>query len=1417
MWGSKADRAALEELINQAKHLMTRHPAIQSYAGGAIRGRTFFLVWSFLVASLGLHQPVLTHGAASAVSIPGAIVVIIQPPEALSDGAGWTVDGGTPQGSGASVTNLAAGTHTVQFSDLPAWQEPDMTQVLVIGGKQATVTATYRPLPRYYFRAVPEQRVRAGKRLEFLVHTDDPGDPQNPGPGATLQMTATPPPAGPLAFDAGSGRMSYTPAVTDRLPFTVRLSTAQGLDSFFEITPLNPLALEDAIIEYDRPLPDAESRDYIQISEVANGAELFNDATNQTFTVSISGQTLVFAGDHPANLHRQFNGRLNVHALRLYADKVIIRSPLVLPQAQVTIHARELRFEGDGRIETTPRPRVQRPPGAVWEDDLFFGNNGDPGHPGGGVDVFVERFFSDATTATRFVLRGGDGGPAGEGRDGRSELTVAFLSADWNKLMARAGNPVCGTTDGSSVMLYFEDRLNGQVQDICGSRVTARGENAVPSGNPGRGGDGGRLHSTLNLSAFAQMGGGAAGARGGDHVGGGLSARRFLYRVSNTIINRFGDETTSNSDTTAPKAAGQNGAALFGSPGAAGAAQLVANPGAWLHSFAVRSIVQFARDAYLNGRIAETRQLLGEYQELLRAHQRVVAPDEELSDEEFSEKVNLDQLLAEVENLVHRIDSNLDYFANPAGWVPMLSFEANFLAFQNEVDQSVPILYLAYWLNYAATNLQASLAATEQAKDSLEVERARMEASFNEAQSVIPGLKLQAQSITFQIGTLRGQIAAKLADLERRARENVEERHKLPFWKKSLGVLSVVADLIPVGQPTVGRIGAGLGLLAQVDPDKPLESAEKLAPQAFGVMTNKNITVCFGTNGPPNTSTNISGTNTNSTSGTNTVKKARQDRVKQLTECSKFLGAELKELAGVFKEAQVDNKELAAELEKLKASDTELQALTLQVEALNVTKERFAQELAAALQIIGSFSSGLAENIVSTHELEDRIAAGLNALDHGALLHIKEMERRARDRLLQYQYYLAKAFQYRQLRPFTGNLQLTRLLTRFQQLVEASSSHLLSQAEFANLKGIFVDELRDIVAQSLDNVNAPSRSFPKSYRLNADQLRRLNEQGRLVLNLKQLGLIDTGDENVRIADLRTRTLGVTPTGPIGSLALLRVNFEHLGVSRLTAGGRTFLFRHYQTQNVNPIVWNAIFDGHTGQTVNSTLTAAQQSLISVLLAQQPVPVTNLVFFSQPAVNADILITKDVSTDNGTDFVIDDLIFELQYDFSPTSGNVRELNVQVTDNFAPVIAVSQSDLNGRQDGQGDFSRVFPAFTLVTLQAPPSYGQFIFDRWFVNKQPQTTQVPAVAVFLAGNTLVEARYRLPSPLVLTPVAAPAGQVGFSFTTEPGARYVIEQTPQLVNPIWTPLETRMGDGSRMQFTRPTGTNATMFLRLRVE
>ncbi|MBL9168622.1 MAG: hypothetical protein JNN07_12835 [Verrucomicrobiales bacterium] len=1386
-------------------------------------GTTFFRACAFVLVWVGCVSLPQVLRAGTTVTIPGEIQVTIQPPEAVAEGARWSVDGGAFQLSGASVANVAAGGHAIQFSDLAAWVEPATTELLVVGGKSQEVTVTYRRLPSFYFRAVPAQQVREGTTLEFLVGTDDPGDPQNPGPGASLQFSAAPQPSGLLTFDQATGRFSYAPKASDRLPFTVKFSTQQGLEGTVEITPLNSRALEDEVIELDPPapldplVPDDETRNYIQITETRNAPEFFNGLTNETVNVSISGKTLIFEAGHPAHLYDEYNtNRLNLREMRLYADKVIIRSPLIWRQTQVRIQARELRFEGEGRIETTPMPPQFHPAGAsFFEDDLKVGRDGIPGHDAGNVEVLVERFFSDATTATRFVLLGGEGGPAGQGRNGQAEADLEFNSANWKKLMSRAGNRIC-STDGPTAILFLQriridEDGDDTVTSTCGARVSARGENAVRSGFPGAGGRGGTLRSTVNLEGFAKLTGGIAGPRGSDYVGGLLSSRQFMHRVVTSMF-LDGKNRTSTVNTPAQKVPGANAAAPAGTNGLSGSFLIETNSGSWVSSFAVRHVVQFAKDLYLGGRAAEARRLLGDYQAFLRAHDQAIPVPEELGDTEFAEKASRDQLQAEADVVAHRLDSNLDYFGNPAGWVPMLSFEANLIAFQNEIRHSIPILYLSYWLQNTATNLEGRLVAATNSLAALASENARLIGDFNTAQLAIPGLRNEAEVITVRIGGLRQRLALKLTELERRARENVEDRHKLPFWKKALGVLSVVADLVPVGQPTVGRIGSGLSLLAQVDGDKPLESAIDLAPNAFGVMTNKNISVCFGTNAPSNTSTN-------SGSSTNDVKKAKKKLLNFSNECNKFLGDELKELAGVFKDAQVDDKELAAELEKLKASDPVFQELVADIEALNTQKAEFVQRLTAALQIIGTVDSALAANLISANDLETQLAAGFAALDHGALLHIKEMERRAKDRLLQYQYFLAKSFHYRELRPYRGTLQLNRLFDRFKQLVETGNNHLLNAEQFREMEALFTAELREIVLEMLDNINAPDVVQTQPFRLTAAELQELNEQGRVVVNLSRLGLLTLTKENIRIADWQTKSMSVQPVGgELGRSAVVGINYEHSGVSRLTSAGRKFLFRHYTAQTENPIVWHTIFNARDGNLSNSELSPAETSLLSVLLEGQSNVIDKLMFFSEPAAMADVLITKEVATENGVDLAITDLEFEVKLNFDNSSSVRRQLDVVVPQELTPVITVSRVDLNGRQDGQGSFSRIFSPFAQVSLQAPARFGEFVFDRWMIDGRAVSTPGNVVTLTMASDTLAQPLFRRsPESFALTPIPGTGAEIGFTFPTQPGTRYLIEQAFQMANPVWATIETRTGDGSPQQFTRAISANATVFFRVRTE
>ncbi|NIP25211.1 MAG: hypothetical protein GWN67_10850, partial [Phycisphaerae bacterium] len=73
----------------------------------------------------------------------GSLQVTISPPEAVAAGAQWRVDGGPWHDSGHTEPNLAVGTHTVEYSVIAGWNEPNSETVQINDGQTTTTTGTY--------------------------------------------------------------------------------------------------------------------------------------------------------------------------------------------------------------------------------------------------------------------------------------------------------------------------------------------------------------------------------------------------------------------------------------------------------------------------------------------------------------------------------------------------------------------------------------------------------------------------------------------------------------------------------------------------------------------------------------------------------------------------------------------------------------------------------------------------------------------------------------------------------------------------------------------------------------------------------------------------------------------------------------------------------------------------------------------------------------------------------------------------------------------------------------------------------------------------------------------------------------------------------------------------------------------------
>lgn len=83
--------------------------------------------------------------ATSAVYTPqtGALSVTLGPVDAVDKGAQWRVDGGSFKNSGATVSGLSLGTHTVSFKEITGYATPGNKTVNILAEQTTTTSATY--------------------------------------------------------------------------------------------------------------------------------------------------------------------------------------------------------------------------------------------------------------------------------------------------------------------------------------------------------------------------------------------------------------------------------------------------------------------------------------------------------------------------------------------------------------------------------------------------------------------------------------------------------------------------------------------------------------------------------------------------------------------------------------------------------------------------------------------------------------------------------------------------------------------------------------------------------------------------------------------------------------------------------------------------------------------------------------------------------------------------------------------------------------------------------------------------------------------------------------------------------------------------------------------------------------------------
>ena len=1208
-------------------------------------------------------------------------------------------------------------------------------------------STTRIPESIYALEEIPRQFFYKGKPIIFRV--------QDPGALPPYEVHSTPLPEGSVEIDERSGLFQFTPSAHDLGNYYITVSghTPDGVKpQQFVISVLRGILPEYDLVAKARPIPPDDSSDYVTVTEVPDPARrhIFNTVLDrQVENVVISGKTVIFDAADRSNLIQRFNGRQDIETLNIYAETLIIRSRLEFPQTRIQIFAKDLRFEDQpgsaaAALITTPIS-ISTEPGV--------GENGIDGSDGGAVSVFVQSFQPTSGPFKRFILSGGDGQHAGKGQAGRNGPALAcFDNLKINDTCVVHAHGYAGVTVFGSDYLW-----NGQLSpdwvNFCSpnlpnpsgpSAIWRDGCPAVPPGAPGNPGNGGDFTTNLdNLLKFVESSVGSPGGKA-DAVAGG-HAGEPLHALSVEIYPRdpgapirvdlfppcgapgvscrieAGNDSHPGKGADAPDVPGplaHNGRIVRSG-----------GPNSWLHPFALRAVLNHARDAYLGGNLDFPASIINEYQQLVQAVLSTVSPSFSEASSNDQDKINQSfaALDLEMSDLASQLKNNRDYFGFAAGWVPQLTLGASLRAFSNEIDAAIPILYLSYAVASSAANSERHITSLQDAREKLLAEARDSTVEFNADQDMIPQLSTDASNLQTAISQYQQEVENKRNDLLARARRIIEDQHS--FWQQALNTLSGVAQVFPIGQPVLGAIGKGLSIIDHIDENTPVESLEKLGNLASDFSQSKikesvdNYHQQLAALDPSNSS-------------------SAGDYIKHLAPVAQKLAASYKVVNDSISSHSAPQSEIDAELTQLEGSDVEFQNLVSDLKSLTAKKQIFSDKLAEATKEVARLSSSITADWQSIDSINSALSSDMAADDHEAVQQVELFARRTRDRLLKYQYYLAKAYEYSSLTPYDGNFQLNRLMQRVQDLL-ASSSDTYKRLTFDDikaLKAIYTESLREVIGHAIDEAAVTPHERPTnvySIKLTDLDLNKLNSQKLIELDMSTLvPHLDT-EEARQLLDIEVNA--IQSDNLAGGLIAepIRLKFKHSGIATFRSAKHSFIFDYRRSPGDRPFEWGGTYNYSdtrpwTPQTAAPPVTDALQDILNSGGTESPV--TNL--YINPGLDAIIQIQRE----GGDSLRITRLEFNVKYSYTIGSDTEYYLRIVSPDGIAPLVMVYPSDNSDRSLGIGTFTRFFQPNSTVTLTAPQEYAGRRFVAWHSGDTVITT--PTLTVAMSSSKTLSLEY---------------------------------------------------------------------------
>lgn len=1233
----------------------------------------------------------------------------------------------------------------------------------------------------YVIGSIPPITVWEGEQVVFTV--------KRRAGNANFAMTVTPTPKGRISIHKDYGTFAYTPAAEDReeLTVTVKAGADSADEQTFSVMPQPRLPSDFRLIEHKSEPPAADSNLYVNFSEQSAGKALFNneadfdkqsDAEIETKKVTVSGVKLVIEqNDDAGSLYKRLHGRANLRELTLCADEVVFRDELHVPGTEVTVYARKLSFENRGRINTTPKSVKST---AKNRDEGLRGQNA------GNVYLLAENVETKVFPSV--IMNGGAGQPARlgrKGKDGTSKAewdgryfakTTTPFGDQWFDVsgkireISNGHKPVSAEIWRQAGLSPFykeqiiigsarRDDLNGQ--DYAATKdVPTSGSPPDPyPGHPGHGGNGGTMFSNsrrLDYVSVYQCKPGDPGTKAAD-IGGSrageprkwcvIKSQYYARTVEPDIYTTFvmlSGETWDGPGATAPDVNPETPAAKAG-----GRVCDDSITGAWLHPAMVRAFIPYAQDMMLSGHEEGLADRLKLYRNTLAKVVKEGGFPYKLDRNKRQDKFVASTLEGELTALIQRLEGPYDYFGNPAGWVPMLSFQANKALFDTELDEAIRAMFLAHWIETTQNRTLQASETLKKAITSLRAESDQALADFGVAQKQVEDLEDRLDQLNKELNLCQQAIEKT----ESQTRQQLQHDVKLEHILRSSGkILGGVLQLIPVGQPVAGAFGKSFTALSKIDLDHPKDSAGKILGPLAKVAGTKIATKASKVFSELSTAKKKE-----ETQEQKDFKKAlAEERLEKQVETYLEEEKEAKDqIIAALSEFAVPEEEIDKRLEKILAECPAYKKDIEELKSLNKKKAAFSRDLLAALHTIDEATATILKSQLGLIRLRDQLDVTLEGLNLEALQAVRGMGQRARDRLLLYQYYMVKSYQYLMLKDLPLiDYRCEKLFRSFVKVlvketgkadvtlnpIAESPNGMLTDQQFEAISVVFRDLLKEIAKEIIDwyQKHPPRQTGELPVSLTDEQLETLNAHRQLDLDL--LPRLDRQREDIRITSIETDSVRIAKPLPKNTIGFT-LTYRHDGISRIRRGGVQYVFRSGQYRLAgdgeasadqyrnDKVYWassvkydTAIADENKRVKVTESVPDTEEtSLVRSFISGNAAERNPLVSF-RPSAWTRLRIIRSGEYEGK----ITSLTLRINFVAHSVAERVSTVLVLGADGIEPLIRCHPPDLNQRADGYGQFVRTFDQLksSPVTLRAPKRYGQRSFLGW---RQGRGTDLPS------------------------------------------------------------------------------------------